>query len=172
VASSAPPPPPPQQPPWQPPGPPQQPPWPPPKPRSNNRPLIIALAISLPALLLIVLVAVVASSSGDDSDDPNSVAEAFVDAINTGDAAAAEAVLCDGAMLTPGSVDEIIAGEPDVRLAEPLEDYVPDMAGSDSTSLEGTLAGEPAVGDIWVGQSEDDGPWCVMSAMVLPDPGF
>jgi hypothetical protein len=125
-------------------------------------------------LLFIVLIAVVASSGDDsyDAHDPNSVAEQFVTAINAGDAAAAEAVLCDGAMLTPGSVDEIIAQEPDMRLTESLEDLSPGLPGSDATSLEGTVAGEPAVGDLWVGEQEADGPWCIMSAMVLPDPGL
>lgn len=182
MAHQTPPPPqPPQQPPWQPPQQPpqqppwqptQQPPWQPPKPRNNNRPLVIALAIGIPVVLLIVVVAIVASGGDDSYDvhDPNSVAERFVSAINTGDAAAAEEVLCDGAILTPGSVDEIIAQEPDMRLTEPLEDYVEGMPGSDSVGLEGTVAGEPAVGDVWVGEPEADGPWCILSAMVLPEP--
>lgn len=151
--------------------PPPPPPWPPaqPQPR-NHRPLIIALAIGVPVLLLIVVVSVLVGGGDDDSDGPNEVAERFLDAINSGDAASAEAELCEhGASLLPASVDEIIASEPAVDLTTPLEDRVPEMAGGDGSGLEGSIGEDPATGQIFVAQVDDDSPWCVQSFMIVPD---
>lgn len=154
--------------------PPPQPPWSPAPPPRNYRPLIIGLAVGLPALVLLVVVAVVASGGGTDADDPNDVAERFLDAIERGDVDAAEAELCEsGASLLPATVEEIVAGEPDVSLTEPLEDPAPELAGGGVLGgLEGTTSEGPADGQIYVAQPdlEEDSPYCVNQYIFLSDP--
>jgi hypothetical protein len=147
--------------------PPQPPPWSPPRPRST-RPLIIGLAIGLPALLLIVLAAALASSS-DDSGGPNEVGERFIEAINRGDIHAARAELCQGVELFPMTLAEVIDSEPAVALVDPLEDYVPGFAGSDLGRVQGTSATGSGFGTIAVVQYEADGPWCVDNFIFAPD---
>jgi hypothetical protein len=124
----------------------------------------VALAAGLGVVLVAVVLAVAADGGGDSSSSPGAAATQFVDAIAEGDRGAAEEVLCDGAVVSPG-LDELLAGDPQVGLQGEIteDELVPQV------DIAGTWRGEQAEGGLMANQrrapgelSADPGaPWCV-----------
>ena len=90
-----------------------------------------------------------------------SAMEAFLDSINTGDAAQAKAQLCADAISSPADVDELVGYQPDLEI-DPSMDGI--AAGDQSVQLylSGTAKGQELDGystNLWV--TNYDGPWCV-----------
>ncbi|GAB1510521.1 hypothetical protein [Actinophytocola sp. KF-1] len=87
--------------------------------------------------------------------------QAFLDAINAGDAAAAKATLCKDAINTPADVDELVGYDPDLQI-DPTMDGISSSAQSVQLYLRGTAKGQELEGystNLWV--TSYDGAWCV-----------
>lgn len=87
--------------------------------------------------------------------------QAFLDAVNAGDAAAAKATLCGDAMSTAADVDELVGYDPDLAI-DPAMDGIGTGGKSVQLYLRGTAKGQELEGystNLWV--TSYDGPWCV-----------
>ncbi len=87
--------------------------------------------------------------------------QGFLDAINSGDAAAAKGMLCKDAISTPADVDELVGYDPDLAIDPSMDG---NAAGSQSVQLylRGTAKGQELEGystNLWV--TSYDGAWCV-----------
>ena len=85
----------------------------------------------------------------------------FLDAVNTGDAAAAKGTLCGDAISTAADVDELVGYDPDLAI-DPTMDGVTSGGESMQLYLRGTAKGQELEGystNLWV--TSYDGPWCV-----------
>ncbi|MFI7673578.1 hypothetical protein [Actinophytocola sp. NPDC049390] len=87
--------------------------------------------------------------------------QGFLDAINSGDAAAAKGTLCEDAINTPEDVDELVGYDPDLRI-DPSMDGIATGEQSVQLYLRGTAKGQDLEGystNLWV--TSYDGAWCV-----------
>jgi hypothetical protein len=85
----------------------------------------------------------------------------FLDAVNTGDAAAATATLCGDAISTAADVDELVGYDPELAI-DPAMDGNASGSESIQSYLRGTAKGQDLEGystNLWV--TSYDGPWCV-----------
>lgn len=143
-------------------------------PQRNNTPLIVGGLVA--AALVLLLIMIVATSGGDDdggsdggatgSDpatgtadgaaDGETVAQQFLNAINSGDEATALGMLCaDSTHAT--DVTDAIAGAARVE----MDGTVIDNSATFQSSLGGTVDGEPiTLGSVSMDNEADTG-WCV-----------
>jgi hypothetical protein len=85
----------------------------------------------------------------------------FLDAVNTGDAAAAKGTLCADSINTAADVDELIGYDPALEI-DPTMDGISSGSESVQLYLRGTAKGQELEGystNLWV--VSYDGPWCV-----------
>lgn len=87
--------------------------------------------------------------------------QGFLDAINSGNAAAAKKTLCADAIATPADVDELVGYDPDLQI-DPKMDGIASGSQSIQLYLHGTAKGQELEGystNLWV--TNYDGAWCV-----------
>ena len=85
----------------------------------------------------------------------------FLDAVNTGDAAAAKGTLCADAISSAADVDELVGYDPELAI-DPAMDGISSGSESVQLYLRGTAKGQELEGystNLWV--TSYDGPWCV-----------
>jgi hypothetical protein len=85
----------------------------------------------------------------------------FLDAVNTGDAAAAKGTLCGDSISSAADVDELVGYDPDLAI-DPSMDGISSGSESVQLYLRGTAKGQDLSGystNLWV--VSYDGPWCV-----------
>lgn len=86
---------------------------------------------------------------------------AFLDSVNSGDAAAAKKLLCSDGIATPQKVDELVGYQPNLKIDAGMDGI---SSGKESVQLylSGTAKGQRLDGyatNLWA--TSHDGPWCI-----------